>query len=82
MMGKTHRRQREYSAGAFLNPFTVPIAAAPRTLSDDYDDTPPPEETDEVPEPSRPVGSGRRWTGCSTDRTHRRRSPATATHAQ
>ena len=53
-MGKPHRRQREYSAGAFLNPFTIPIAAKPRTLSDDYNDTPPPEETDEVPEPDPP----------------------------
>jgi hypothetical protein len=53
-MSKPHRRQREYSVGAFLNPYATPIASMPRTLSDDYDDMPAPEETDEVPEPEPP----------------------------
>jgi hypothetical protein len=53
-MAKPGPRKREYSAGAFLNPYATPIASMPRTLSDEYSDMPPPEETDEVPEPEPP----------------------------
>lgn len=48
-MGDDERRKVEH-AGAFLAPFQM-IPAPIKTLSDEYHDTPEPEDSDRVPPP-------------------------------